>query len=240
MKKRIRNILIGLNIVTIVWGIGYMKIALNNNTVLNEKLFESIESLDNVRDSSDTTINNLSEQLEETKKQLYELKKEHENIKYSIDKLSWKPHFNPNNISETTGSGIYRIKKALKGTALENLSETFVLAENLYGVNSIFLASIVAHESGWITSPVATSNNNLTGNEMYSSASRGRVFDSKEDCILNTAKLIREQYLNKDGKYYNGLSVYSINTEYCLDKNNNTDYKWSHSIINIAEDNFLK
>ena len=88
MKKRIRNILIGLNIVTIVWGIGYMKIALNNNTVLNEKLFESIESLDNVRDSSDTTINNLSEQLEETKKQLYELKKEHENIKYSIDKLS--------------------------------------------------------------------------------------------------------------------------------------------------------
>ena len=99
----------------------------------------------------------------------------------------------------------------LKGTKLEGIEQALLNAEKEYNVNAIFLTSIVANESGWGTSKRAQTQNNLTGYAVYHDLSRGTTFSSKDQCIYGTAKLLANNYLNPNGKYYNGTSIYDVN-----------------------------
>ncbi|HPD89419.1 MAG TPA: glucosaminidase domain-containing protein [Oscillospiraceae bacterium] len=91
----------------------------------------------------------------------------------------------------------------LKG--LSEYAEEFLAAEEKYGVNAVFLASLAAFESGWGSH--CFRENNLFG--------WGRKeFYSKEECIDFVARRISEWYLAEGGKYYNGLGLGGINACY--------------------------
>ena len=47
---------------------------------------------------------------------------------------------------------------------------------------------------------------------------------------METAKLICQQYLKPTGAYYNGVSIYDVNTRYCP----NDGGAWSSNISSIA------
>ena len=81
----------------------------------------------------------------------------------------------------------------------------FVLAEEKYGVNAVFLAAVAALESGW--GKYCFRENNIFG---WS----GKSFSSKEECIDFVASKIAEHYLSEDGKYYNGKTVSGVNVFY--------------------------
>lgn len=120
----------------------------------------------------------------------------------------------------------------MKGTGLEGLGSWYLKAEQTYGVNAIFLMALTAQESDWGTSHRARTQNNLSGYAVYSSGAEGVTFSSKGESIMETAKLIAENYINPDGAYYNGVSVASVNIRYCPDDGGH----WSSNIIEIAYD----
>lgn len=85
------------------------------------------------------------------------------------------------------------------------LAKDFILAEEKYGVNAVFLASVAALESGWGKS--CFRQNNIFG---WS----GKDFLTKAECIDFVASKIAEHYLSENGKYYNGKTVSGVNICY--------------------------
>jgi len=120
---------------------------------------------------------------------------------------------------------------------MAHLASAFIKAEKEYGVNAFFMAGIVALESGFATSRRAVEDNNLTGYEVYSDSSEGRLFSSHDESILHTARHLSKNYLKEDGIYYNGLSVDAIQLMYCPDEGK--DKRWEEKVDYLAN-NFLK
>lgn len=160
------------------------------------------------------------------------LTKEKEALQKLINEMNAKVSYNPNNVRASSNATPYHLAKMLKGTKLHDLAPSFYKAEQKYGVNAIALASILAHESGWGTK--TNYENNLSGYGVYNTGG-GTTFESKEDNVMATAKLLANNYLTKGGSNYHGLSLEAINTDYCLLNNGKTDWKWSSSINSIAQ-----
>ena len=135
-----------------------------------------------------------------------------------------------NNLLEKSNATVNDMTVALFGTGLEEVAYAYVKAEKEWGVNAIFLASLTAEESGWGRSNRAINQNNLSGYAVYSAGASGRSFSSKEESIMETAKLICQQYLKPTGAYYNGISIYDVNIKYCP----NDGGTWSKNISSIA------
>ncbi|HCW04341.1 MAG TPA: hypothetical protein DGK91_07315 [Clostridium sp.] len=103
--------------------------------------------------------------------------------------------------------------------AMSGLGASFVLAEELYGVNCIVLVSIAILESGGGTSKIAKNKNNLCGlgacdGSAYKSA---MGFESCADSIFFLAELLATQYA-PDGRYFGGsYDLRGINVNYASD-----------------------
>lgn len=123
--------------------------------------------------------------------------------------------FDPMNLLTKSNLTKDKAKKILNGTALEDCSDYFIECEEKYGVNAIGIMAIAVHESAWGTSRRAQEDHNLTGYGVYSDSAKGINAPSKEENLLMTAKLLKEQYLVSSGNYYEGTSLMSINEHYC-------------------------
>ena len=145
-------------------------------------------------------------------------------------------HFNHANVLEVSHVTVEDLYSVLEGTALYDLAPIYVEAENLYGVNALFIVALTALESGWGTSDRAVYDNNLTGFGVYTDDSVGINATSKRENILMTTSWLKEAYLTEGGKYHNGFSVYSINIRYCLTETGEVNTHWSETITTIAYD----
>lgn len=121
---------------------------------------------------------------------------------------------------------------ALQDTELYKLIPYFIEAEETYGVNVFALIGLVANESSWGTSTRAVNDNNLTGYAVYSVNSRGKVFSSKRESILETARMLKTDYLDPEGIWFNGKSLWDVNKKYCVTPGN--EYKWANTINKIS------
>lgn len=136
--------------------------------------------------------------------------------------------FNPNDVTIPSNLTIDEIHKMLEGTNLDQLSETFLECEKEYEINAVFLMSIAAHESYWGNSRRAREDHNYTGYGVFSDYAEGINADKGEDNIRHTAMKLRENYLNEDGKYYNGVRVCDVHKLYCATGG------WSKSVCTHA------
>lgn len=145
------------------------------------------------------------------------------------------------NVTVISGITEEEMKEVLINTTgsktMAHLASAFVKAEQEYGVNAFFMAGIVALESGFATSRRAVEDNNLTGYEVYSDSSEGRLFSSHDESVLHTARHLSKNYLKEDAIYYNGLSVDAIQIMYCPDEGK--DKRWEEKVDYLAN-NFLK
>ena len=145
------------------------------------------------------------------------------------------------NVTVISGITEDEMKEVLMNTTgsktMAHLASAFVEAEKKYGVNAFFMAGIVALESGFATSRRAIEDNNLTGYEVYSDSSEGRLFNSHDEAVLHTARHLSKNYLKEDSMYYNGLSVDAIQIMYCPDEEE--DKRWEEKVDYLAS-NFLK
>lgn len=193
-----------------------IKTSLNKSEEENRELKEQIEELDK-------SNNDLKEELENTTE-------EYNRVNDLYQKELQSVNFNEDNLLEKSNITSNKLRVVLKNTGLQGLEEAYIEAEKEYGVNAIFLVALTAEESGWGRSNRAISQNNLSGFAVYSSGSKGATFSSKTNNILETAKLLKNQYLTAGGSYYSGLSIYSVNSKYCPDDGG----KWANNISSIA------
>lgn len=140
--------------------------------------------------------------------------------------------FNPYDVSipsNLTGDEMYEL---LKDTGLKDVAYTYIQAEKQYGVNAFFLAGLSALESGWGTSERSVRDNNLTGYNIRSSSDIYK-FGSRSESLMSTAKLISVDYLDENGRYYLGKSVWNINKHYCPPVDGE-EKSWADKIVTIA------
>ena len=137
-------------------------------------------------------------------------------------------HFNPNNINEPSGVSYEQLAYALKDTKLSAYIDSFLTVEKNYGINSLAMIGIVANESAWLNSDRTQRQNNVTGYAVYSDSSKGVSFSSIDESILTTAKLLQTDYINPQGRFYNGLSVSDVNIMY------SSDAKWNSTVASVA------
>ncbi len=96
-------------------------------------------------------------------------------------------------ISTESGMSKEELGEALKHD-LKPYARAFLNAEEDYGINALFLASIAAHESGWGRSDLAKDKNNLFG---WKGEEGFKEFESAEQCIDYVAWKISKKYINK-------------------------------------------
>ena len=189
----------------------------------SEELNEEIDLLKKSRDEANQEKETRERELEELRTNYDELERKY------LEEI--KPvSFNSNNLWEKSNATVNDMTVALFGTGLEEVAYAYVKAEKEWGVIAIFVASLTAEESGWGRSNRAINQNNLSGYAVYSAGASGRSFSSKEESIMETAKLICQQYLKPTGAYYNGISIYDVNIKYCP----NDGGTWSKNISSIA------
>ena len=171
------------------------------------------------------------------KENIIKLEKELKSKTDKLNSMMKNVSYNPYDIGSKSNATTYHLRKAFKGTKMQGLESAFVKAEKDYGVNAIFLAGLVANESGWNDSKRAKDgSNNITGHAVYTDVSRGSYFNSKEECVLSTAKLLKNDYINPKGEHYNGNDIWGINKKYSINKDKSINWKWSEDINSIAND----
>ena len=135
---------------------------------------------------------------------------------------------NVTRISNLTSAQLIKILNAYGGNA-KNLipyAGNYITAENKYQVNVFFLIGLNALESGWGTSGIAKSCNNLggvcassnhpsNGCGSNSNCSFAR-FNSVGDFIDYNASMLHKNYLTPGGSYFEGTSLSAVYTRhYC-------------------------
>lgn len=194
----------------------------------------TVEALSEVQEISSENVEKENNILEEENLEEVEVLEEVEDI--VEEEVLKEVHFNSQNVLEISNVTEEQLYRALEGTALYELTPIYIEAEQLYGVNALFIVSLTAQESAWGTSDRAVYDNNLTGFGVYSASSEGINAQSKRDNILKTTAWLKEAYLSETGDYFNGHSIRSINKSYCLDEYENPDYHWSNNITSIGFD----
>lgn len=182
-------------------------------------------------------LNKLIEKIQIQKKNAFILKeyeakrkaKQESNKQYKLSRSCDEillPHYNSNNLTELSNLTQEQIHTMLEGTRLQCLSAYYYEYEKIYKVNALFIMSLTSLESGYGTSKLARTHNNLAG---YRGSKGWTYFDSWHDCLNEVYRLISQEYLSPNGKFYSGLDIKSINSKYC----GNT-YQWSTDINAIA------
>ena len=120
-------------------------------------------------------------------------------ITLAFNCFAYRPDYDVRTPSDIT---VERLNVRFKGTRLEGKGKWFIMAQEKYGINAVFLAAIAMHESANGKSRLARTKNNFFGlrgkNGMLS-------FKTPEDCIMYTARLLTK----KKGVYF-GKGNYTI------------------------------
>lgn len=245
MKKR--DIIIAILTITTASSIGYgmhgneranklveraneLKETIELKDINIEELNKNISDLSQANQENQETIDSLKTELENRLKELEEARRRIAQIKSRVS-------FNHLNVLEVSGATDVHMRRALKGTALVCVVNSFVKAEEEFGINAFFIAAIAAQESGWGTSSRSRYQNNLTGYAVYNSNAEGSSFSSWDENIMSTAELLKKEYLTPGGHSFNGYRVEDVNERYCFKEDGVTvDYDWCRNVISIAYD----
>ncbi|AGK55741.1 mannosyl-glycoendo-beta-N-acetylglucosaminidase family protein [Bacillus sp. 1NLA3E] len=114
---------------------------------------------------------------------------------------------------------------------LKNYAQSFIDAQNRYGVNAQYLVAHAIWETGWGGSQLIEYKNNLYGYGAYDSCpfTCGYYFQSVPDSIFRVAYQIRVDYLNASGSYYEGPNLVGMNVHYASDQN------WKNGIASLMK-----
>jgi beta-N-acetylglucosaminidase len=116
-----------------------------------------------------------------------------------------------------------------QGSPMDGLGQTFIAAQNTFGVDANYLVSHAILESNWGVSQIAQAKNNLFGYGAYDSApgQDAGLFPSNEYAILFQGWEVRNNYLNPGASEYVAPTLIGMNVHYA------TDPQWASSIGHI-------
>jgi beta-N-acetylglucosaminidase len=131
---------------------------------------------------------------------------------------------NDYDLTRPSGRTEKEINYLLTDTKLSNLGKVTLEAEKQFGVNAIFIISVAQLESGYGSSYLARTKNNLFGLNAWGNTTseirrRAYSYKTKGDCIKSFAEIIRTKYLDKKRTTISSIGeIYCEKSEYWVDK----------------------
>ncbi len=173
----------------------------------------------NLKDMRDIRFNKLKKDLEEFKDK-------------GSAKISEKNYFyllNPTNFTAE------ELEWGLAGTNLNSLGKDFKEVSEDVEINPILLMAMAKHETGNGTSDLYKHKKNLFGFNAYDydPYNQATDFENERSSIDTVAKHLKNEYLNKEGKFYNGISTAGIGKLYATDKDWSKKVDWM--MIEVAQ-----
>ncbi|WP_276885313.1 glucosaminidase domain-containing protein [Anaerococcus lactolyticus] len=164
----------------------------------------------NLKDMRDIRFDKLKKDLDEFTKK-------------GSEKIADKNDFYPLNPTQFSSE---ELGWGLAGTNLLGLQKDFKDASEEEGVNPILLMAMAKHETGNGTSELFLKKKNLFGFNAVDQDPYNLATDFKNEraSIFTVAKHLKNEYLNEDGKFYNGISTKGIGKLYA------TDPDWSKKV----------
>lgn len=134
-------------------------------------------------------------------------------------------------LSQPSGENASTLNGFLKGTALANLGDSFMHAEQSFHVSARYFVAHAILESAWGTSAIARNKHNLFGFNAddanpYQDAT---TFPSFDACIQYVAQFVAQNYLSSTGRFYHGPTLRGMNVDYA------SDPYWASKIASIAD-----
>ena len=164
-----------------------------------------------------------------------------------IGDVEWDPN-DVTKKSNLTSTQLVGVLNAFGGNAKNFIpyAQSLITAENKYNVNVFFLIGLEAFESGWMTSSISQSCNNLGGVcESSSRPSNGcgsnsncnfAKFSSVNEFIDYHGNFLKSSYLTPGASFYEGTSISQVYTmHYCPNCNDGAS-----GIKSIADSLFSK
>lgn len=118
---------------------------------------------------------------------------------------------------------------------LKDLGDTFVEMQNSYGVNALLATGLAASESGWGTSTIAQTKNNLFGINAVDATpgESANYYKTVESCVKDFMEtLMSKQYFNPDNWKYRG--AFLGNKASGVNLNYASDPYWGEKVAAIA------
>ncbi|MGL5331199.1 MAG: glucosaminidase domain-containing protein [Peptostreptococcaceae bacterium] len=204
------------------------------NTIKQTSVVESSQESNADRDQKLVEEEKLKIEIEKDKREQEEKQKQEEQRKKSVTYHREDITILSNITKEEMRNVLLHYKGA---STMAHLADALVDAEKTQNVNAFVMAAIVALESGFATSRRAIEDNNLTGYEVYSDDSEGRLFSSQYESVVHTARHLSKNYLTEGAMYYKGLSVDAVQLSYCPDEGKGKN--WDGKVDKLAS-GFLK
>lgn len=110
---------------------------------------------------------------------------------------------------------------------LDGLEPYIIKAQENYNINGVFLLAIIRLESSNGLSNIARTHNNLGGIKW---GGRYAHFESRAQCVDYMARLLKNQYLDPQGKFFSGYTLEEIGSVYCPPNS-----KWPNLVREIME-----
>lgn len=212
-------------------------LAINENNINNDSKIETEKQLSIITQPIKSNIisqikNSIKEQQQ---KQIKIIENNKEKERKDNVRVYQKDITIVSNITEEELNKVFEIKKQPQ---MKQFTTAFIECEKQYNINAFTMASIVAQESLWGKKP-GGNGTNYTGYCIHNGIEReGSQFNNGQRNIIETARLIAEDYIPNNSKYNcGGPSIYDVNSKYCLKPDGKTiDYSWADNITQISND----
>jgi beta-N-acetylglucosaminidase len=135
----------------------------------------------------------------------------------------------PSNITVNDIINFFNAKRP--DSPLKNYAQSFIDAQNKYGVNAQYLVAHAIWETGWGGSNLRNYKFNLYGYGAYDPCpfTCGFYFPTGGDSINFVSYTVRKDYLTETGAYFNGPNLVGMNVRYATDQN------WKNGIANLMQ-----
>ena len=140
-----------------------------------------------------------------------------------------------------TAEDLNRFLDKYPNSKLKGKGQAFIDAQNKYNISALVLLAICGAETSYGTDGSAVERNNFANIEKESNASydgRWRKFNSVEDCIMELARLLRENYVDSPGKgkVAHLTKLYQIGPKFCPAKEDGSGAGWAKLVQNCMND----
>ena len=168
-----------------------------------------------------------------------ERKAEEERLRLEAERIQKENDLNCyvdiSDITKPSNISVQRAYELLEGTTFQTweIAQHYVDAEKDYPcVNAIFNISMARHESSHGKSKVSAEKNNVTSVSYSNKPGIPKEFNRKYDSIVATTNLLKSQYLDPNGDWYTGKSIYDVGYHY-YGKFDGHD--WAGNVIKMIE-----
>ena len=133
-----------------------------------------------------------------------------------------------------TAADLNKFINRYPNSVLKGKGDVFIRAQEKYGINAAILLAISGIETSYGTTGNSRPYYNVVNIEKPKKASysgRWRRFNSPDECIMELARLLKENYVNNPGKENTHLTkLYQVNAKYCPAAETSKNSGWAMKV----------